>query len=165
MKNLIILAILFSSSCTTLKKAESYFYKHPNKAKIVAKSYILNHDVEGAKICIDAFPPKEVHDTISVVKDSLTVEIMTDTIFSWLTETKYVDKERIRKILIPCKDSIKIITKTIFDNKYEILYNGIQFELDKIKEQKDKLSKYLKYTWIGIGAFLLLIFILNKLFR
>jgi hypothetical protein len=165
MKNLIILAILFSSSCTTLKKAESYFNKYPDKAKNIAKSYILNHDVDGAKICIDAFPIKEVHDTISVVKDSLTVEKITDTIFSWLTETKYIDKERIRKILIPCKDSIKIITKTIFDKKYEILYNGTQIELDKIKEQKDKISKYLKYTWIGIGAFLLLIFILNKLFR
>ena len=165
MKNLIILAILFLSSCTTLKKAESYFGKHPDKAKSVAKSYILNHEVDGAKICINAFPPKEIHDTISVVKDSLTVERITDTIFTWLTETKYVDKERIRKILIPCKDSIKIITNTVFDSKYEVLYSGTQFELDKIKEEKDKISKYLKYTWIGIGAFLLLIFILNKLFR
>jgi hypothetical protein len=165
MKNFIILAILFLSSCTTLKKAEYYFDKYPDKAKNVAKSYILNHDVEGAKICIDVFPPKEFHDTISVVKDSLTVEIITDTIFNWLTETKFIDKERIRKILIPCKDSIKIITNTIIDKKYQILYTGIQFELYKIKKEKDKISKYLKYTWIGIGAFLLLIFILNKLFK
>ena len=165
MKNLIILAILFLSSCTTLKKAESYFDKHPQKAKNVAKSYILNNDIDGAKICIDAFPQKEVHDTISVVKDSLIVERITDTIFNWLTETKYVDRERIRKILIPCKDSIKIITNTVFDKKYEVLYSGTQFQLDRIKEEKDKISKYLKYTWIGIGAFLLLIFIFNKLFR
>jgi hypothetical protein len=165
MKNLIILSILFLSSCTTLKKAETYFDKHPDKANNVAKSYILNHDVNGAKICIDAFPPKEVHDTISVVKDSLTVQNITDTIVSWLTETKYIDKERIKKILIPCKDSIKIITNTLYDKKFEVLYSGTQFELDKIKEEKDRISKYLKYTWIGIGAFLLLIFILNKLFK
>jgi PBP1b-binding outer membrane lipoprotein LpoB len=165
MKNLIILAILFLSSCTTLKKAESYFDKHPQKAKNVAKSYILNHDVAGAKICIDAFPQKEVHDTISVVKDSLTVERITDTIFTWLTETKYVDKERIMKILIPCRDSIKIITNTIIDPKLKLLYDFNLKELDRIKESKDKISKYLKYTWIGIGAFLLLLFIFNKLFR
>lgn len=165
MKNFILLAILFLSSCTTLKKAESYFDKYPDKAKLVARKYVLTHQITGAKICLDAFPPQEVHDTISIVKDSLIVENITDTIVSWLTETKYIDREHIKKILIPCKDSIKIVTNTIVDKKYEILYNGTQLELDSVKQEKDKISKYLKYTWIGIGAFLLLIFILNKLFR
>lgn len=165
MKNLIILVILFLSSCTTLKKAESYFDKYPDRAKLVARKYVLTHQITGAKICIDAFPPKEFHDTISVVKDSLTVERITDTIFTWLTETKYIDRERIKKILIPCNDSIKIVTNIVYDKKYEILYNGSQFELNEIKKEKDKISKYLKYTWIGIGVFLILIFILNKLFK
>lgn len=165
MKNLIILAILFLSSCTTLKKSESYFDRYPDKAKLVARKYVLTHQITGAKICIDAFPPQEIHDTISVVKDSLTVERITDTIFTWLTETKYIDRERIKKILIPCKDSIKIVTNTIYDNKFEVLYNGTEFELNQLKEEKDKISKYLKYTWVGIGIFILLIIILNKLFR
>lgn len=149
MKYLIILIIGFFG-CTTLKKAEGYFEKHPEKAHQVAKQYINTFELPGAKICLDAFPQTNKIDTISIVKDSLIVEYITDTLYKWFTDTKYVNKDKIRTILKPCRDSIKIVSKTIYDDKYKILYNDIKNKYDNVSDSHIKLRKSLFWTWFFI---------------
>lgn len=149
MKYIIILIIGFFG-CTTLKKAEGYFEKHPEKANYVARQYINTFELPGAKICLDAFPQTNKIDTISIVKDSLIVEHITDTLYQWLTETKYVNKEKIKNILKPCRDSIKIVSKTIYDEKYKILYNDIKSKYDNMSDSHTKLRKSLFWTWFFI---------------
>jgi hypothetical protein len=149
MKYIIILIIGFFG-CTTLKKAEGYFEKYPEKANYVARQYINTFELPGAKICLDAFPQTNKIDTISIVKDSLIVEHITDTLYQWLTETKYVNKEKIKNILKPCRDSIKIVSKTIYDDKYKILYNDIKSKYDNMSDSHTKLRKSLFWTWFFI---------------
>jgi hypothetical protein len=150
MKSLITILIIGFFSCNTLKKAEGYFDKHPEKANYVAKRYINQFKLPGAKICLDAFPQKNKIDTFSVVKDSLIVEQITDTLYQWLIETKYIDKNKIKKILIPCRDSIKIVQKTIYDSKYEILYKDLQSNYNNVSDAHSKLKKVLFWTWFWI---------------
>ena len=152
MKNTIIIIVLFSctTSCTTLKKAEGYFEKHPEKANYVAKQYINSFELPGAKICLDAFPPKNTIDTFTFVKDSLIVNKLTDTLYQWFTDTRYIDKDKIRKILLPCNDSIKIVSKTIYDPKYEILYKDLQSNYNNVSDAHSKLKKALFWTWFWV---------------
>jgi hypothetical protein len=151
MKNTIIIIGLFSiASCTTLKKAESYFEKHPEKANYVAKKYINAFELPGAKICLDAFPPINTIDTISIFKDSLIVEKLTDTLYQWFNDTKYIDKDKIRKVLVPCRDSIKIVSKTIYDPKFEILYKDLQSNYNNMSNAHNKLKKAFFWTWFWV---------------
>lgn len=142
--------ILLLVSCTTLKKAENYFYHHPKDGVNVAKNYILSNKVEGAKICLDAFPQKNIIDTIILVKDSLIINNITDSIYTWLNETHYVDREKIKKVLIPCKDSVKIIKYTIFDNRYEVLYDSLNKKYSDLDDRHRKIKDILTYTYIWI---------------
>lgn len=158
MKYIVILIIGFFG-CTTQKKAEAYFERNPEKANYVARQYINTFELPGAKICLDAFPQTNKIDTMLIVKDSLIVEHITDTLYKWLTDTKYVDKEKIRTILKPCRDSIKIVSKIIYDDKYKILYNDIKSKYDNMSDSHTKLRKSLFWTWFFIiliagGAFL-----------
>jgi hypothetical protein len=150
MKYIIFILIIGFFSCTTLKKAESYFDKHPEKANYVAKQYINAFELPGAKICLDAFPQKNTIDTISIVKDSLIVEKITDTLYQWFTEIKIVNKDKIRKILVPCRDSIKIVSKIIYDDKYKILYNDVNTKYNNISNSHSKIKRYLFWTWFFI---------------
>ena len=149
MKYIIIIIIGFFG-CTTLKKAEGYFENHPEKAHSVAKQYINSFELPGAKICLDAFPQTNKIDTISIVKDSLIVENITDTLYHWFTDTKFIDKDKIRQILIPCKDSIKVVTKTIYDPKYQILYNDVNTKYINISDAHSKIKRILFWTWFWI---------------
>ena len=150
MKLISLILILGFFSCTTLKKAEGYFDKHPEKANYVAKQYINAFELPGAKICLDAFPPINKIDTISIVKDSLIVNNITDTLYKWLKETKYIDRNKIKKILVPCNDSIKIVSKTIYDPKYEILYNDVNKKYLNLSDSHAKIKRYLFWTWFFI---------------
>jgi hypothetical protein len=149
----IIIILIFLSSCTTLRKAEHYFQKHPTKANNVARNYIINNQIDGVKICIDAFPQIDIVDSFIVSKDSIIINTITDSIFSWLTEVKYVDRERIKKVLIPCKDSIRIINRTIYDKKYEILYNDMYIKYNNVSDSHAKIKKILFWTWFWIILF------------
>lgn len=155
MKNTILLCIILMISCTTLKKSERYFYEHPNEANNVAKNYILHNKVKGADICLEAFPPVNVIDTFIINKDSVVINNITDTIYTWFTNTKYVDKEKIRKVLIPCKDSIKIIKLTVFDKRYEVLYDSLNHELSDLNNMHTKVKDILTYTYIWIFILIL----------
>ena len=150
MKYIIFILIIGIFSCTTLKNAEGYFDKHPDKAAFVAKKYVMTHQLLGAKICIDAFPQRTKIDTFSVVKDSLIVENITDTIYKWFTKVEFVNRDKIKKILLPCNDSMTYISKTIYDSKYEVLYNDINAKYINVSDAHKKVKNILFWTWFWV---------------
>ena len=146
------LIIIVFASCTTAHKVESYLDKHDDLYNNVTRKYLNKNQLEGAKICLDVFPQKETHDTITIRKDSLISEKITDTLFKWFSDTKYITQDKIRSILQPC-DSIQYITTTIFDPKYKILYE------DTSKKYNDiVVSLHKTRTWL----FIIILFIVIR---
>jgi len=139
-----LLIIILFASCTTAHKVESYLDKHEDVYNNVTRKYIDKHQVKGAQICLDAFPHKETHDTLTILKDSLISEKITDTLYKWMTDTKYITKDKIRTLLKPC-DSIQYITTTVYDSKYKILYD------DKAAQYNDlTISLHKTRTWLFV---------------
>lgn len=126
MKCLIPISLLFLSSCVTQKKIEKYLVKHPEAIETI---YITN----------------DVHDTTLITKDSLVIERIADTLYQWFNDTHYIDKVRIKKILEPCKDSIIIIEKKVFVDRYKKVY-------ELAKKDRDATDKMLR--WWRKGALL-----------
>ena len=78
MRYLMILVLL--TSCVTTKRIERYLEKNPQE---IEKVFITN----------------DVHDTTLIVKDSLIVERITDSFYTWFADTHYIDRMRIKKVL------------------------------------------------------------------
>lgn len=164
MKNIILFFLIIMVSCTTLRKSEKYFYNHPEKANNVAKNYINKYKINGAKICLEEFPQKSTIDTFILQKDSIIINNITDSIYNILIDTHYITKDRIKKILIPCKDSTKIIKYTLFDQRYELLYDSLNKSYNDLSNRHDKVKNILFYTyfWIIIIIFGILAYIRFK---
>ena len=94
-----LLIILLFSSCVTTNKVKRYLIEHPVKA---------------AELCLEQFPQENKTDTIRVIKDSLVINKSIDTVYEWLTSTKYIDKvsfkDKIKEIIVASHDTIKITT-------------------------------------------------------
>lgn len=137
MRYLMILILL--SSCVTQKKIDRYFKKHP---EAIEKVFITN----------------DVHDTTIVVKDSLVINKLTDTLYQWFTEYKYLDKVvtkwQIKQVLKPCEDSIVILEKQVFVDRYKKVYEAAKKNI----EANDKMLKWwrkgalLTWAWIILIA-------------
>ena len=134
--------LLLLTSCVSEKGVQRYFEKHPEKIEQV---FIYN----------------EVHDTSIVVKDSLIIQRITDSIYTWSADTHYIDKIRIKKVLEPCKDSILIVSKQIYTDRYKDVY----LKAKRDSELNDKALRWwrkgLLLTW-GWIALILLVFYLIK---
>jgi hypothetical protein len=126
MKYIIPISLLLLTSCVTTKRIERYLEKNPQE---IEKVFITN----------------DVHDTIRVVKDSLIAERITDSFYTWFNDTHYIDRVRIKKVLEPCKDSIIIIEKKVFVDRYKKVY-----ELAK----KDAAATEKMFRWWRKGALL-----------
>lgn len=135
MKYLIPIYLLFLSSCVTTKRIERYLEKNPQEIEKV-------------------FVYQDIHDTIRVVKDSLTVEKMVDTLYQWFNDTHYIDRVRIKKVLEPCKDSIIIVEKKVFVDRYKKVYEAAKKNI----EANDKMLRWwrkgalLTWAWIILIA-------------
>jgi len=142
MKNVIYLLLLLTS-CVSEKQVQRYFVKHP---EAIEKVYFID----------------EVHDTTTIVKDSLVVERITDSIYTWFTDTKYIDRVRIQKVLEPCKDSILIVSKRIFTDRYKDVY----LKAKRDSELNDKALKWwrkgLLLTWAWIALILLVVYLIKR---
>lgn len=141
MRYLIIL-IMFTS-CVSERQVQRYFEKHP---EAIEKVYI--HDL--------------VHDTTTITKDSLVVERITDSIYTWFTDTRYIDRVRIKKVLEPCKDSILIVSKRIYTDRYKDVY----LKAKKDSELNDKALRWwrkgLLLTWAWIAIVLLVVYLIKR---
>ena len=138
-----ILFLLLLSSCVTEKGVQRYFEKNPDKIEQV---FIYN----------------EVHDTSIVVKDSLIIERITDSIYTWFADTHYIDKVRIKKVLEPCKDSILIVSKQIFTDRYKDVYLKAKRDSELNEKALRWWRKGLLLTWGWIALILLVVYLIKR---
>lgn len=141
MKNLIFLLLL--TSCVTQKKIEKYLVKHPEAIETV---FIIN----------------DFHDTTLITKDSLVVERIADTLYQWFNDTHYVDRVRIKKILEPCKDSILIVSKQIYTDRYKKVYELAKKDAEYNEKALKWWRKGLLITWGWIILIAIIIYIIKR---
>jgi hypothetical protein len=141
MKNLIFLLLL--TSCVTAKKVDKYFAKNPTEIERV-------------------FVFDEVHDTTTIIKDSLIVERITDSIYSWFNDTHYIDRVRIKEVLKPCKDSIIIVSKQIYTDRYKKVYELAKKDAEYNEKALKWWRKGLFITWGWIILFGVIIYIIKR---
>lgn len=145
MRYLIILILL--SSCVTQKKIDRYFKKHP---EAIEKVFITN----------------DVHDTTIIVKDSLVINKLTDTLYQWFTEYKYLDKVvtkwQIKQVLKPCEDSIVIVEKQVFVDRYKKVYEAAKKNIEANDKMLNWWRKGALLTWAWIILIAGVIYIIKR---
>jgi hypothetical protein len=141
MKNLIFLLLL--TSCVTAKKVDKYFEKNPIEIERV-------------------FVFDEVHDTTTITKDSIVLERITDSIYSWFNDTHYIDRVRIKEVLKPCKDSILIVSKQIYTDRYKKVYELAKKDAEYNEKTLKWWRKGLFITWGWIILFGVIIYIIKR---
>jgi hypothetical protein len=141
MKNLIFLLLL--TSCVTAKKVDKYFEKNPTEIERV-------------------FVFDEVHDTTTIIKDSLVIDRITDSIYSWFNDTHYIDRIRIKEVLKPCKDSIIIVSKQIYTDRYKKVYELAKKDAEYNEKALKWWRKGLFITWGWIILFGVIIYIIKR---
>jgi hypothetical protein len=92
----------------------------------------------------------------------LVVERIADTLYQWFNDTHYVDRVRIKKILKPCKDSIMIVSKQIYTDRYKRVYE--LGKKDSMYNQKALAwwRKGLLITWGWIILIAIIIYIIKR---
>ena len=141
MKNLIFLLLL--TSCVTQKKIDRYFEKNPQEIERV-------------------FVFDEVHDTTTIVKDSLIVERISDTIYHWLSQPEYIEMWRIKEVLKPCKDSITIVSKQIYTDRYKKVYELAKKDAEYNEKALAWWRKGLLITWGWIILIAIIIYVIKR---
>jgi hypothetical protein len=141
MKNLIFLLLL--TSCVTQKKIDRYFEKNPQEIERV-------------------FVFDEVHDTTTIVKDSLIVERISDTIYHWLSQPEYIEMWRIKEVLKPCKDSILIVSKQIYTDRYKKVYELAKKDAEYNEKALRWWRKGLLITWGWIILIAIIIYVIKR---
>lgn len=141
MKYLIFLLLL--TSCVTQKKIDRYFEKNPQEIERV-------------------FVFDEVHDTTTIVKDSLIVERISDTIYHWLSQPEYIEMWRIKEVLKPCKDSILIVSKEIYTDRYKKVYELAKKDAEYNEKALKWWRKGLLITWGWIILIGIIIYIIKR---
>jgi hypothetical protein len=141
MKNLIFLLLL--TSCVTQKKIDKYFEKNPQEIERV-------------------FVFTDVHDTTVITKDSLVVERIADTLYQYFNDTHYIDRVRIKKILEPCKDSIIIVSKQIYTDRYKKVYEIAKKDAEYNEKALKWWRKGLLITWGWIILIAIIIYIIKR---
>jgi hypothetical protein len=141
MKYLIFLLLL--TSCVTQKKIDKYFEKNPQEIERV-------------------FVFDEVHDTTTIVKDSLIVERISDTIYHWLSQPEYIEMWRIKEVLKPCKDSILIVSKQIYTDRYKKVYELAKKDAEYNEKALAWWRKGLLITWGWIILIAIIVFVIKR---
>jgi hypothetical protein len=141
MKYLIFLLLL--TSCVTQKKIDKYFEKNPQEIERV-------------------FVFDEVHDTTTIVKDSLIVQRISDTIYHWLSQPEYIEMWRIKEVIKPCKDSIIIVSKQIYTDRYKKVYELAKKDAEYNEKALAWWRKGLLITWGWIILIAIIIYIIKR---
>jgi hypothetical protein len=143
MKYHLFIILILLNSCVTQKKIEKYLIKHPEAIETI---FIIN----------------DVHDTTLITKDSLVVERIADTLYQWFNDTHYVDRVRIKKILEPCKDSIIIIEKKVFVDRYKKVYELAKKDAAATEKMFRWWRKGALLTWAWIILIAIIIYIIKR---
>ena len=139
--------LILLSSCVTQKKIDRYFKKHP---EAIEKVFIY----------------QDVHDTTIIVKDSLVINKLTDTLYQWFTEYKYLDKVvtkwQIKQVLKPCEDSIVIVEKQVFVDRYKKVYEAAKKNIEANDKMLNWWRKGALLTWAWIILIAGVIYIIKR---
>lgn len=138
-----LLFLLLLTSCVSEKGVQRYLAKNPD---MIEKVYYID----------------EVHDTTTIVKDSLVVERITDSIYTWFTDTKYIDRVKIKKVLKPCKDSILIVSKQIITDRYKKVYELAKKDAEYNEKALKWWRKGLFITWGWIALVVLVVYLIKR---
>lgn len=152
MKHLIVsfATIVLFIGCLSERRVQRYVRENTEVAENITNEFIRLNKVKGAEILIDVFPPEIVsHDTIVVYRDSIEVNKVVDTLYNWFNDTLYVDKVSIKSVLKPFWQE-KIVTKTVTDMRYKVLYDAKMKDYDKLQEKFYKIRKGFILTWAWI---------------
>lgn len=161
----IAISLLLISGCVTQNKVLKYVEENPKTGFDISREHLLKYRLDAAEICLEVFPQKETIDTIIVIKDSIQVKRTIDTLYKWFNDTHYVDKEKIDKVLKPYISN-KYITRTIYDDRYKVLFEGKDKEFFALSKKYEtlqssfyKIRKGLILTWawiflIALGIYL-----------
>lgn len=152
----ILILLLPISGCVTQKKVLKYVEEHPKTGFDISRQHLLQYKLDAAEICLEVFPQTESSDTIIIYKDSIQVMRTIDTLYKWLNDTHYVDREKIKKVLTPYVSN-KYITRTIYDDRYKVLFEGkgkdyviLENKYNELKNSYHKTRKGLFLTWAWI---------------
>lgn len=157
LKYILILLLPFCG-CVTQNKVLNYVEKHPKIGYDISKEHLNKYKLDAAEICLEVFPQKETIDTITIVKDSIQIEYTIDSFVQILKDTKYIDRVKIKEILKPYTTN-KYITRTVYDDRYKVLFDNKDKQYAILENSYNKLRKGLFLTWawivlIAIGVYL-----------
>lgn len=111
---------------------------------------------------ITKYIDKEVHDTSIIYKDNYVIEVMTDSIYSWIYDTTIVTYDRVQKVLKPCADSIVKINKIVYTEIYKDQFHQAEEEIKKLKEDKRYWQKGALLTWGWIALIIIIILAIRR---
>ena len=138
-----LLIIVLFASCVTQKKIDKYFDKNPDAVR---------------KVLIY----EEKHDTTIIQKDSMIVERITDSFYTWFADTHYIDRWRVKKVLMPCKDSLIYIYKPIYNGIHKKQLDEKLIELEKMRKSRDWWRKGLLLAFAYIVGFAILVYLTRR---
>jgi hypothetical protein len=92
----------------------------------------------------------------------LVVERIADTLYQWFNDTHYVDRVRIKKILEPCKDSILIVSKQIYTDRYKKVYELAKKDAEYNEKAVAWWRKGLLITWGWIILIAIIIYVIKR---
>ena len=112
---------------------------------------------------ITKYIDREVTHIKFIERDSTIVNTITDSIYFWINDTIRIEKERIKKVLKPCADSLVHIDRTIYTELYLDKYNAAEKEIQKLKENKRWWQKGALLTWAWIALLVLVILAIKRI--
>lgn len=164
----IFFILLVLASCTTQKKATTWFNEHEQKAaEYCAVKYPVNESID-TSYKVDSANYNKAYYELWAYADSLLKErekISTDTVYFQTVREQI--KTEIKWRLKPCVDSIKTIVKTVENTaKVQALTLSINAKDDIISKRdlritnlEGKLGFYKKWFFINCGLLLLILLI------
>ena len=90
------------------------------------------------------------------------MERITDSFYTWFADTHYIDRVRIKKVLEPCKDSILIVSKRIYTDRYKDVYLKAKRDSELNEKALRWWRKGLLLTWAWIGLILLVVYLIKR---
>ena len=141
MKNLLFLLLL--TSCVTEKGVQRYLKKNPQEVQKV-------------------FVYEEKHDTTIIHKDSMVIERITDSFYTWFADTHYIDRWRVKNVLMPCKDSLIYIYKPVYNAIHKKQLDEKKLELEAMIKSRDWWRKGLLLAFSYIAGFSIIMFLIRR---
>lgn len=135
-----LLFLLLLTSCVSEKRLQKYVNENPQKV----------------------FVYEEKHDTTIIHKDSMVIERITDSFYTWFADTHYIDRWRVKKVLMPCKDSLIYVYKPVYNAIHKKQLDAKTIELDAMIKSRNWWRKGLLLAFSYIAGFSIIMFLIRR---